>query len=192
MIRIFPNELWKEISIEHKLMYRYAVSNFGRLMSFSESIEDGRVLIGGSVEGYKSFRYKTFDGKKVKNHHILVHKLVANYFMPKTSKDQIFVLHLDRNRANNHINNLQWATKEEMTAHAKLSPAVIEAKKRLVEFNKQRDGPKLSVTKVMLIKKKIFDPNRKTRMKIIAKQFGISEMQLYRIKSGENWGHVKI
>ena len=27
---------------------------------------------------------------------------------------------------------------------------------------------------------------------MIAKQFGISEMQLYRIKSGENWGNVKI
>jgi hypothetical protein len=29
-------------------------------------------------------------------------------------------------------------------------------------------------------------------LKMLAKQFGISEMQLYRIKSGENWGHVKI
>jgi hypothetical protein len=28
-------------------------------------------------------------------------------------------------------------------------------------------------------------------MKQIADHFGISEMQLYRIKSGENWGHVK-
>jgi len=27
-------------------------------------------------------------------------------------------------------------------------------------------------------------------MKMIAKQFGISEMQLYRIKTGENWGSV--
>jgi hypothetical protein len=36
------------------------------------------------------------------------------------------------------------------------------------------------------------DPNRKTRLKLIAKQFGISEMQLYRIKSGENWGHIKV
>jgi hypothetical protein len=27
-------------------------------------------------------------------------------------------------------------------------------------------------------------------MKMIAKQFGVSEMQLYRIKSGENWGWV--
>jgi hypothetical protein len=29
-------------------------------------------------------------------------------------------------------------------------------------------------------------------LKKIAEQFDISEMQLYRIKSGENWGHVKV
>jgi hypothetical protein len=28
-------------------------------------------------------------------------------------------------------------------------------------------------------------------MKILARQFGVSEMQLYRIKSGENWSSVK-
>jgi len=49
---------------------------------------------------------------------------------------------------------------------------------------------KLNEGRVKIIKRKIFDPNRKTRMKIIAKEFGISTMQLYRIKSGENWGHV--
>jgi predicted DNA binding protein len=64
--------------------------------------------------------------------------------------------------------------------------------RKLVELNKKRDGAKLTESKVRLLKKKIFDPNRKTRLKMLAKQFGISEMQLYRIKSGENWGHVKI
>jgi DNA-binding Xre family transcriptional regulator len=44
----------------------------------------------------------------------------------------------------------------------------------------------------MHIKKILANPNRKTRMKIIARRFGISEMQLYRIKSGKNWGHVTI
>jgi hypothetical protein len=29
-------------------------------------------------------------------------------------------------------------------------------------------------------------------MKQIAEQFDISEMQLYRIKSGENWSHVTL
>ena len=32
--------------------------------------------------------------------------------------------------------------------------------------------------------------NRKTRLKMIAKQFGISEMQVHRIKTGENWSYV--
>ena len=49
---------------------------------------------------------------------------------------------------------------------------------------------KLDSTQVMRIKRMIFDPQRKTRMRIIAKQFGISEMQLYRIKTGENWASV--
>jgi DNA-binding Xre family transcriptional regulator len=44
----------------------------------------------------------------------------------------------------------------------------------------------------MHLKKLISDPNRKTRLKMLAKQFGISEMQVSRIKSGENWGHIKI
>jgi len=44
----------------------------------------------------------------------------------------------------------------------------------------------------MLLKKKLLDPGRKTRMKILAKQFGVTEMQLHRIKTGENWGEVKV
>jgi DNA-binding Xre family transcriptional regulator len=43
---------------------------------------------------------------------------------------------------------------------------------------------------VKRLKKKLLDPNRKTRYKILAKQFGVSEMQLHRIKTGENWGHI--
>jgi hypothetical protein len=44
----------------------------------------------------------------------------------------------------------------------------------------------------MVIKTILSRPNQKTRLKMIAKQFGVSEMQIRRIASGENWGHVKI
>ena len=27
--------------------------------------------------------------------------------------------------------------------------------------------------------------------KKLAEQFGVSDMQIYRIKTGENWGHIK-
>jgi uncharacterized protein YjcR len=41
-----------------------------------------------------------------------------------------------------------------------------------------------------MIKRKLL--NGKTRLKMIAKQFGVSDMQIHRIKTGENWSHVKI
>ena len=78
-----------------------------------------------------------------------------------------------------------------MYEHIKKSPMVIDAKKKLVEHNMQRKY-KLNSSTVKIIKRKIMSVNRKTRMKIIARQYGISEMQLYRIKSGENWGHVTV
>jgi predicted DNA binding protein len=78
-----------------------------------------------------------------------------------------------------------------MLEHYENNPNVKKARREA--FGRHRyKGHKLTETDVRRIKKKIFDPNRKTRLKMIAKQFGISEMQLYRIKSGENWGHVKI
>ena len=99
---------------------------------------------------------------------------------------------MDYNRRNDTVKNLKLATREEMLQHYNASPNVQMARKKQKEQKKIRDGHKLTVTQVMLIKKRLLNPKNKTRMKIIARQFGISEMQLYRIKSGKNWGHVKV
>ena len=75
-----------------------------------------------------------------------------------------------------------------MEAHQQFSPA------KLAYKEKQRNrvkGLKLNITKVKSIKRLLAKPGRKT-MKQIAEQFDISEMQLYRIKSGENWSHVTL
>lgn len=193
MIRIFPNEKWKEFELEYKTKFRYAISNYGRLISFKDKIENGLLLKGAKSDGYSILRYKMVKGKKIVNRQLFVRKLVAENFLPKPQKDQVFVLLLDRNRTNNYVGNLKWATREEMLEHMQKSPMVIAARKKLnEEKNKLGKGRKLTSSIVKIIKKRIQNPNRKTRMKIIAKQFGISEMQLYRIKSGENWGHVTI
>ena len=191
-IRIYPNEEFKEIIVEDKLRLRYAVSNKGRLISFVDNIAFGRILKGGNSDGYKMFRYTvTVDGK-IKTKHRFVSKLVAEFFVPKTSEDQTYVLHLDRVRDNDDYRNLKWATRPEMIEHSKSSPFVKQAKLNLIEHNLKADGRKLTVTKVMLIKKMLARPDQKTRMKMIAKQFGVSEMQISRIKSGENWSQIKI
>lgn len=193
MIKLHLNEKAKEFHVEAQLKYRYAITNFGRLISFTDKIENGRVLKGSLCEGYRIFTYKEKlkDGTKA-NRHLFLGKLVAQHFLRRYSDAYTQVLHLDYNRANDHYQNLKWATREQMIEHSKKSPYVIAAFKKLVQHNIESDGHKLTVNQVKFIKKRLADPNRKIRMKMLAKQFNISEMQLYRIKRGENWGHIKV
>ena len=183
-------EEWKEFEIEVEGKVRYAVSNHGQLKSFTDDINEGRILKGSMIEGFVYLRYKRQNNNEVVNYHHGLHKMIAELFIPKDAENQQYVLHLDYNKLNNHINNLKWATYEEMRVHGTKSPAVKAAFKRLQAFNIKRDGAKLSSTDVIRLKKRILDPNRKTRLRLIAKEFGISEMQLHRIKTGENWGHI--
>lgn len=189
MIESFWNEEWKEIPFEKgALRKRYAVSNYGRVVSYRcDDFSDASIVKGGTLKGYKTLPLRPF-GKSTT---FYVHKLVAQQFIEKTNEDQTFVIHLDYNKCNNFAENLRWANKKDMFGHQQGNPSVIEGRKRMKERN-PCEGAKLTDTQVMLLKKRISDPRRKTRLKIIARQFGISEIQLHRIKRGENWSHVGI
>ena len=77
---------------------------------------------------------------------------------------------------------------EEVGSHQQNSPQKIAYKKR--QANKT-EGLKLNITQVRSIKEAINNPKRKLTYKQMAAKYGVSEMTLYRIKSGENWGKVK-
>jgi len=192
MLRIFVTETFKEVHLDASLKLRYAISNFGRLISFKETFEDGRLLKGTTINGYRILHYKIRKDDEVKTQHTFFYNLVAQQFLVKTNEEQLFVLHLDRNRANDCVDNLKWATREEMLEHSRNSPYVKEGRKVTAEKRTKANGSKLTQTEVILLKKRMLDPNRKTRVKMLAKQFGVSEMQLHRIKTGKNWGHVKV
>lgn len=192
MIRFYSKEVFREIETDFPLKFRYAVSNRGRLISFTETFNDGNLLKGSVSDGYRTFRYGKSPNGKSAYKTLFIYKLVAEFFIPKTSDDQQCVLHLDYVRDNDLVQNLKWATAEEAKIHRSKSPHVINSKKNLIQYNKQADGKKLTTTKVMHLKKILNNPNRKTRIKMLAKQFGISEMQVHRIKSGENWSHIKV
>lgn len=187
-MRTYPGEQWRRIEFEPgALRLNYAISNFGRIVSYREKREDGKLLKGGILGGYPTFVCRPQGKSKT----LYIHKISAEHFLERPSEDHKYVIHLDYNKKNNHVDNLQWATKETMEAHQQGSPYVIESREKR-KHQRPTKGHKLTTTDVIRIKKRIFDPNRKTRLKIIARQFGISEMQLYRIKSGENWSHVTI
>jgi phage antirepressor YoqD-like protein len=72
-----------------------------------------------------------------------------------------------------------------MVEHNRSNPNVLN--KKMPKNSKQY---KLTETKVKLIKRMLKADT--TRLGMIAKQFGITQTQLNRIRSGENWGYVTI
>ncbi len=177
-------EKWVPIIIEVEGVEnppRYEVSNFGRLKSLQSS-EKGEIIKGSVIQGYRSLNIRLPKGKSFNRY---VHKLVAETFVIKPSPEHKFVIHLDFDKVSNHFENLKWATKEEMVMHNKENPAVIN---KVIPVRTK--NYKLTETKVRMIKKMLLKDN--TRLKMIAKQFGITHTQLNRIRSGENWGQVKI
>lgn len=183
MIRDYRNEIWQPYANESwSDEDQYLISNFGRVQRKKVNQDNWELSKTSLIGGYTSFWIRKKGKKSTSSHY--VHRLVALLFLEQ-KEDEKYVIHLDFDKENNTASNLKWATKSAMYLHHKKNPKKI-ARKGQITYSKLTEG------RVRLIKKKIFDPNRKTRMRLIAKQFGISEMQLYRIKSGENWGYVKI
>ncbi|MFI5218409.1 MAG: NUMOD4 domain-containing protein [Bacteroidia bacterium] len=182
MIKKNPNEKWKEIRFNVKGMKsHYAISSHGRVASYKKKLEDGNLLSGTLNNGYLSLKIKPA-GRDIQ---MMVHRLAAEAFMKKSGSKKKFVIHLNFKKTDNALKNLRWATKEEMEKHQQKSPNVIRSRNA-----RRLEGHKLNIGKVKQIKKMFKNPGKST-MKSIARKFRISEMQLYRIKRGENWGHVK-
>ncbi len=121
-------------------------------------------------------------------YHSLVHRLVATYFLKHPNPNQTVVGHLDYNKLNNRVYNLKWMTPEENSIHQQSSPHVINDK--LDRKNNQgirATNSKLTVTRVMLLKRML---NEGKPLKLLVKQFKITETQILRIKRGENWANI--
>ena len=125
--------------------------------------------------------------KRTVYYHALIHRLVADHFLHRPGEDHKFVAHLDFNKTNNRANNLKFVTQEGHILHREKSPAVIQQMKRRSDNPEDHSASKLSVTKVMLLKKLL---NENAPMKSLTKQFKITETQLLRIKRGENWKNI--
>lgn len=188
----YRRELWKTIQFpeEDNILSteNICISNYGRLVRIKDDVPE--LFKAYNLNGYPHIKIKTnevgtyrgYKKRKMKGYYL--HKLVAQYFLEQ-AEDEIYVIHKDYNKLNNEVENLKWTTKREKELHQWSNPEFLEAKR-----NAKRPYAKLTENNVRLIKKMINDPNRRTRLKIIAKRFGVSTMQLQRIKIGENWADV--
>ncbi|MDF7821751.1 HNH endonuclease [Runella sp. MFBS21] len=176
------NEKWVPIEFEVENPPRYEVSNYGRLCSYQNGEKEGTIIKGSVIQGYRSLNIRIPGGKTINRY---VHKLVADIFVKRESESHKFVIHLDFDKQNNRADNLKWVTKEQMIEHNRKNPAVINRK-----IPTRTRNYKLTEMKVRMIKKML--KSEKSRLKMIAKQFGITHTQLNRIRSGENWKHVTV
>ena len=145
-------------------------------------------LLLASIKASLSKKFQDDLKARTVHKHFLIHRLVASYFLSKPSSKQIFVGHLDYNKLNNRANNLKWMTQEENIIHQQSSPYVIKEKAERGGRKEDSKTAKLSVIKVMLLKKLLIQGKP---VKQLAKQFRVTETQIFRIRKGENWGEIK-
>lgn len=118
---ICPITFWKPVVIEGVRDF-YEVSDDGRVRNKNS----GKVLKPDTINsGYQNIRLFTGDSSfyKTGNYsgrykHVLVHRLVMDTFCPIKDSDKMVVNHIDTDRTNNDIRNLEWTTPSENAQHA--------------------------------------------------------------------------
>ena len=180
MIEQHIPEEWKDFNLNNcdPELLSYRISNYGRVQIKTKTQTQFRFLTKFAMaSGFRMFFYKKKGNKSAS---FYLHRAVAILFLDNRENKR-FVIHLDNDPLNNSIVNLKWVDRAELVEHQLKNPK-----------RKTKKGYKLSEGRVRIIKKQLFKSNRKTRIKMIAKRFGVSTMQIWRIKTGENWSHVKI
>ena len=113
-------ELWKDIKGYEGL---YKVSSLGRVKRLNRIVTEHtgnirhlkeKILKGGKYpNGYKFICLR----KNNENKNVMIHRLVAQSFI-SNSNNKLCVNHIDGNKSNNSVENLEWCTHSENLKHA--------------------------------------------------------------------------
>ena len=110
-------EIWRDIKGYEGI---YQVSNLGNVKSLDRITvrSDGKIMtFKGCLLKYR-FHQNGYASICIKRKNYLVHRLVANAFLDKEDFDKIDVNHIDCDKSNNALENLQWVSKSENIQHA--------------------------------------------------------------------------
>jgi len=172
-------EIFKDIKGYEGL---YQVSNLGRVKSLPKEVV---IYNGGSYKTKVKFLkpklcnhygYLTFNlnGKFKKQH-----RLVAEAFIPNPeNKPQ--VNHIDSDKTNNTIDNLEWVTASENTIHA--------YKNKLIKNNPYKgidnNGSKFTKEDIITIR------NSNDTQRAIGKKYGVSHVVIGRIINNKSYKNI--
>lgn len=111
-------EVWRDIGGYEGL---YQVSNFGRVRSLDRQAWNGKVWhdkkgVFLSLREHNAGYLSVALSKEGKIDYFLVHRLVGEAFLER-GLDKSEVNHIDENKHNNHVENLEWVTPKENMNH---------------------------------------------------------------------------
>ena len=108
----FKNEKWLPVVGYEGL---YEISNYGRIYSVPNNNKVGGIL-KDHIDKKTGYHFIILS-KNNKTFNTGIHRLVAQAFIPNP-ENKPTVNHIDGNKSNNNINNLEWATHKEQLIHS--------------------------------------------------------------------------
>lgn len=116
--------------------------------------------------------------EKVKNQQL--HRLIANAFIPNPD-NKLYVNHIDSNRENNSLNNLEWVTFEENVKHGYKSGYA---------SNKGSNNGFSVLTEKQVLEMRSKRENDKLTYQQLATQYNVSYGCVAGIIQRKNWKHI--
>lgn len=180
-----PGELWRYVPNTEN---RYCISTLGRLMTTGYKGGNRHTIMkpAKSTDGYMKTMIKVNGKLRTTS----IHRMVCWAFHPNP-QNLPQINHIDYDRANNHVENLEWCTAKHNHEHSKHRKHG-GFKKGVVHQNSCRGSriwnAKLTEQQVAEIREK-FKPYVYTR-DMLAKEYGVSPLT---IKDAilRRWRHVK-
>lgn len=121
------NEIWKDIKGYEGL---YQISNLGRVKSYKRNniiLKPGKTKRGYMVVSLCS-------KKSIKK--VYIHRLVAQSFIKNINSFEQ-VNHIDGDKANNKVDNLEWVSAKDNVIHAYKNNLMIGRKTMIYQFDKK-------------------------------------------------------
>lgn len=117
-------EEWRTVIYNGEVYNGYEVSNTGKV----RSLKRGKVKemkLRKNKDGY--LYVQLYQGKA---RHCFIHRLVACTFIPNDDETKTDVNHIDENKENNSLDNLEWMTHKQNINHGTCIERMAKAKRK--------------------------------------------------------------
>lgn len=186
-------ELWKDIT---EFEGTYQISNYGRVRSLDREIVQSnpqktglskRLLKGQMLKtkttkfGYEEIHL--YNRSTQTKHYVRIHQLVAKAFIPNTENKR-YVNHIDADKKNNHVNNLEWCTAQENITHAHANNLIT------FRLGEKHQNTHLTKTDINYIRQNHKYRDKEFSAEALGRKFDVCTQTILNIVNRKIWKHI--